>query len=200
MTTSFDPDALLTALRLADRLEVMPRMGWIVSRVPQPESVAAHSYGVCLTAMLLMDAVAQRTPPPPMDRARVLEIAIVHDLAEALTTDIPAPVKRRIGKAVIHEVERAATAELLAGVDPRYVALWEEYAEGQTLEARVVKAADKVQMMVKVLQYERTGQGDLSRFWKHASNLDDCGVAEARVLFDRVLAHHEAGSWPGEDL
>lgn len=199
-TPHFDPDALLTALRIADRLEVLPRMGWVISRVPQPESVAAHGFGVCLTAMLLMDAVARRSPPPPLDRARVLEIAIVHDLAEALTTDIPAPVKRRLGQAAVHDVEREATAELLGALEPRYVALWEEYASGDSLEARIVKAADKLQMMMKVLQYERTGQGDLSRFWKHPGNQNDYGVPEARALFERIRAHHEGGTWPGEDL
>ena len=63
----FDPEVLLTLVRQADRLEALPRTGYLVSRVPLPESIAAHSYGVALVAMLLADAVADR-PGSPLRR------------------------------------------------------------------------------------------------------------------------------------
>ncbi len=196
----FDPDAILDLLRHADRLEALPRTGWVVSRVANPESVAAHAYGVVLTTLTLCDAIRARPEPPPLDVGRALSIATLHDIAESLITDIPSPVKRRIGAKAVLDAEREAARELLLPLSPRYVELWEEYADGQTLEARVVKAADRLQMMIKALQYERVGRGDLTRFWARAYNLNDYGLPEARALFERLLQHRADRSWPYEDL
>lgn len=198
MTTDASPDidAVLTLLRSADLLEALPRTGYLYSRVPQPESVAAHSYGVCLVALVLVDLILKRPDPPEIDRALVLEMAILHDMAEALTTDIPSPIKRFMGREHVKAGERRALEVMVRGVEPRYLAVWDRYEAGGCLESRVVHVADSIQMMLKVLQYEVAGLGDLRRFWKHEGNFDDQGIPEARALLERIRAHHEAGDWP----
>jgi len=191
-----DVDAILTLLRRADLLEALPRTGYLYSRVPQPESVAAHSYGVCLVALLLTDTILKRPDPPEVDRAMVLEMAILHDLAEAMTTDIPSPIKRFMGREHVKEGERRALEVMVKDVEPRYASVWDRYEAGDCLESRIVHVADSIQMMLKVLQYEVAGLGDLRRFWKYAGNFDDQGIPEAKALLERIREHHEAGDWP----
>ena len=68
---------------------------------------------------------------------------------------------------------------------------WTEAERGDSLEARLVKAADKAQMMIKALSYERQQRGHLEEFWSNPKNFDDRGVAVARELF-AVLAARRA--------
>lgn len=193
-------DRVVSLLRQADRLESFPRSGYVLSRVPQPESVAAHAYGVCLASLLLADAVLSRPEPPSLDRGLVLEMAVLHDLSEAITTDIPAPIKKMLGRDHVKAAERRAADKLLSPFGERYSAVLERYEATSCLESRVVHAADRVQMFVKVLQYEAAGLGDLRRFWAHEGNFKDYGLPEARAIFARLKRHHAAGDWPIGDF
>ncbi len=190
-------DDALALLRHADMLEALPRTGWITSRVPSPESIAAHSYGVAFTVMLLLDRIAARTPPPTVDRGRALEMALLHDLGEAILTDIPSPVKRFAGREAMKAAERRAVAHMTDSADPRYLALYDEYSAATTLESRVVHAADKIQLFVKASQYGAAGFAGVERFWSGGD--DDAGLPEARELLDRLRAHHAEGTWPSGD-
>ena len=190
----FNVDATLALLRQADMLESLPRTGYLFSRVPAPESVAAHAYGVCLVSMVLADAIGRRASPPSLDRSLMFEMALLHDLGEAITTDIPSPIKTFLGRSHVKAGERRAISSMVTDVEPRYVDVWERYEANVCLESRVVHAADTIQMMVKVLQYETAGLGDLRRFW--SGDLKDQGLPEARALLDRIVQHHVEGDWP----
>lgn len=84
-----DVNAVIAFLSYGIQLKQMPRTGWVQRGVPGAENVAAHSYGVVLTALTLAELVDE-----PLDLARLLALATLHDLPEALTSDIPSPVKR----------------------------------------------------------------------------------------------------------
>lgn len=198
-TDPYDPTALLRLVRQADRLEALPRTGYLISRVPLPESIAAHSYGVALVALLLADAVSRRLAPSTVDRATVLTMALIHDIQESLTTDVPSPVKGALGREIFAVAERRAAHALLGAFGDQYTPIWDEYEQGTSLEARIVRAADRIQMFVKVLQYERAGLGDTERFWGHPESLHDHAIPEARVILDRLVEHHVNGDWPSED-
>jgi putative hydrolase of HD superfamily len=64
------------------RLKEVPRTGWLDRGIPpgETESVADHSFGVALLAWLMA--------PDELDRARVVELALIHDLAEAVIGDV----------------------------------------------------------------------------------------------------------------
>lgn len=157
-----DPSAILDTLLHANRLKQLPRTGWQMRGVDRPESIADHTYGVAIIAMLLADTIAEG-----VDRERVLRIALVHDLAESLVTDLPAKVSRFLPPEVKHAAERAALTEIVASLPApdEYLALWEEYDAGQTAEARVVRDADKLEMMLQAYVYEQRGQRNLQDFW-----------------------------------
>ena len=71
----------------------------------------------------------------------------------------------------------------------------DEFEEGQSLEARVARSLDKLQMMVRVLKYESEGKGSLEEFWEYGGNFPLCGVKAVDRLFERVRALR--GSPPG---
>lgn len=71
--------------RASRRFHTMPMLDY--------QRIDSHSYGVAvLTRVLTPNA-------DPARRARLLEAALFHDLAEHIAGDIPAPIKRGLSKA-----------------------------------------------------------------------------------------------------
>lgn len=156
-------DSPLDTLLLAARLKLVPRIGWRLRGVAQPESVADHTFGVAFTALVLADLSDE-----PLDIGRLLRIALVHDLAESLVTDIPATMSRFLAPEAKHAAERAALAEIVAPLPDagHYLALWEEYDAGSSAEALLVRDADKLELMLQAYLYEQRGHRNLDDFWQ----------------------------------
>lgn len=165
---------LLIELQTLDRV---PRSGYLLRGVADPESVAEHVYHV----VFLVWALAPRIPE--VDSRRALEMALVHDLAELRIGDLPRTASRYFPDGAKHEAERAALAEILAPLPEAARALWEEYQLGRSPEARLVKACDKLQLMLKVTVYEGWGEVGLSEFWSNPDNFPDGGFVAVRELF-----------------
>lgn len=153
---SFDPAKVRRVLLEALELKELPRTGWVRAGVGAPESVAAHSWGVAWLVLVLC--------PPGLDLERALAIAVVHDLAEVRAGDVTPhcgvePAQKRLD-------EQRALRGMLVGV-PRagvLAGLWAEYDEQRSLEARFVRACDKLDMGLQAQRYERTDGLDLAEF------------------------------------
>jgi putative hydrolase of HD superfamily len=171
-----------------DPLADLPRTGWLLRGVRPCESIADHSYFVALTVMLLVDAL--REEGVSVDGEKALRMALVHDAPEAKTGDVPMPQKTPRVDAALEELEGILITQLVPEPQQR---AWREAEDGQSLEARIVKAADKIQMMTKALVYGRTGRGDLAEFWINDKNFPDKGLAIAREVHAVLRARHEAG-------
>ncbi|MGQ9548946.1 MAG: HD domain-containing protein [Roseiflexus sp.] len=159
---------ILAYVRLAEHivaLKLLPRVGWLQRGIASPESVAEHSFGMAVLALMFSAA------DDSVDRERVLAMALVHDIAEALLGDLPFSARRLIGDVVKRDAERRAMIELCATLPggERLIHLWDEYAAGVTREARLVKALDRVEMLVQALAYERAGNRLLDEFWIDAT-------------------------------
>lgn len=164
-------------------LERIPRAGYLLRGVTDPESVAAHSHGVALLVMLVCDA-----HPDEFDAHRAVSMALVHDLAESKLMDIPLPTGEAHLRETKRDAELAITEELFKGFPSHLPDLQRELIDGKTPEARLVHAADKAQMMLRILCYEREGRGNLAEFWKHPRNFDDQGLPVMRDLFGAICA------------
>ncbi|RVU47985.1 HD domain-containing protein [Lujinxingia sediminis] len=189
-TSPGDAEELLRLLSRAERLEALPRTGWQVCGVERPESIAAHVHGVMVVALWLAD----HHPEPKPDVERVMRIALVHDLSEAMLTDLPRPVKQLIGKDAVDRAEDRAADRILAAV-PAWRQAFDEYRQGQTLEARIVKVADRIQMLAKALEYRQQRRGDVERFFDDHDTFDDRGIPLARAVFDALRTRYEERRW-----
>jgi putative hydrolases of HD superfamily len=166
-----------------DPMADLPRTGWLLRGVRPCESIADHSYGVAVVTMLLVDAM--RDEGLEIDGERALRMALVHDAPEARTGDVPMPQKTARVDAALHELEAAMVESLLPAPQRED---WRAMEAQGSIEARLVKAADKIQMMIKALCYERQHRGHLDEFWAHPKNFDDRGVPVAREVFEAICA------------
>jgi putative hydrolase of HD superfamily len=192
---SDDVHSLLRFFSRAERLERFPRTGWLASGVQQPESVAAHSWEVTVVALWLADAVEAE-----VDAERVLRIALLHDIGESVLTDLPRPVKELVGSETVEEAEARATERVLEGAGEEWGRAVEAYREQASDEARLVKAADRIQMMAKALSYDAQDRGDVSRFWESRDPFDDRGFPLVGEIFEALREKWEAGEWYDQDF
>ncbi|WP_129633578.1 HD domain-containing protein [Candidatus Oscillochloris fontis] len=175
-------------------LKLLPRTGWLQRGMRDVESIAEHTFAVASLAMLIGDQ------QPGIDRGRLLAIALLHDIAEALIGDLPASARRLFGATAKREAERRAMLELFAGLPQadEYLVLWDEYCSGGSEEARLVKALDHLEMLAQALAYERAGSRALHEFWEDEGALVD-EFPLVRALTDRLYAERSklelGGRW-----
>ena len=142
-------DGILSFLRSAERLKTVTRSGW--TSTGQRESVAEHTWRLCLMAMILYGRA------DGIDIGKLLRMCLIHDLGEAIGGDIPAPEQQGIatGKA---ERERADLLELIAPLPAEaqreITELWDEYEAAESPEARVAKGLDKLETILQHTQGE----------------------------------------------
>ncbi|HPX38972.1 MAG TPA: HD family hydrolase [Candidatus Hydrogenedentes bacterium] len=165
-------------------LDRIPRAGYVLRGVPEPESVAAHSHFVALLTLLVCDAC-----PGQFDRDKALTMAIMHDLAEARLMDIPMPVGDAYLKDAKRDAEQAIFDDLLAGFPARYAEYHRELLDAASPEARLIRGLDKAQMMIKIVMYQKEGRGRLDEFWNNPRNFADFGIEPVARLFDAICAH-----------
>jgi putative hydrolase of HD superfamily len=134
---------ILDFLRAAEQLKDTTRTSW-TSRGTQ-ENVAAHTWRLCLMAMLFAREF------PEIDVAKLLKICIVHDLGEAVSGDISAKLQE--GRPPKAEQERADLLQLAAplptAIREEIVGLWEEYEAATSQEAKLAKALDKLETIMQ---------------------------------------------------
>ncbi|HEX8361166.1 MAG TPA: HD domain-containing protein [Longimicrobium sp.] len=142
-----DIAGVLDFLRASEALKTATRSAW--TSAAQPESVAEHSWRLCLMALVLHPSF------PGVDFARLVKICIVHDLGEAIGGDVPAPEQARRGGSKAEDERRDLIhllAPLPAPLREEITALWDEYEAAETPEAKLAKALDKLETILQHTQ------------------------------------------------
>jgi putative hydrolase of HD superfamily len=180
---------MLSTLIELQRLKRLDRTGWTLRGLPNgTESVAAHSFGVGVTAMLLADEFISRGIS--VDVEKVLRIALLHDWAEVRVGDMPRTATFYFGSDARKEAETAAFSDVVRDVDSAeglYGSLYSDYERRSSLEARLVKAADVLDLLVQVLALERAGARGLDEFWEVAEQPDFNLEGEAEQIVHELL-------------
>jgi putative hydrolase of HD superfamily len=151
-----------------NHLKQLYRQGWLRAGIPRErcESVAEHIFGVAMLAWFATDAGF-----PGLDRDRLIRLALVHDLGEIYTGDVipadamPAEEKQRRER----ESVQAVLGKLPQGEE--ILALWEEYENGETQEARLVRDFDRLEMALQALIYSREGFPEMDPFIRSAGGV-----------------------------
>jgi len=152
---------MLNLFAEAGKLKKLPRMGWLLRGVQSPESVAEHTFRVAFITLFLGDELRKRGMEINVEKA--LKIAILHDLAEARITDLPLEAQKYVDK---KKAERKAMVDILGAERVEYFKLFQEYEEEKSPEGRLVKFADKLEMVLQAWEYEKAGSKGLEEFWE----------------------------------
>ncbi|KAI8923276.1 HD domain-containing protein [Entophlyctis helioformis] len=169
----------LEFLHICQRLKTTKRTGWVDRGVPGAESIADHMHRMGVMAMLIQDAA--------IDRHRLIKMAIVHDLAEAVVGDLTP--HSGVSKAEKERRERDAMLSFvdLNGSSPQILeilALWEEYEAAQSPEALLCKDLDKA------FEYEQATGKHLDEFYE--STKGRFTHPEVKAMVDELYAERKS--------
>lgn len=176
------------ALRLlldAHRLKQVPRTGWMMRGVADAESVADHSFGVAFVSLVLSELVDQ-----PLDKAKLLTIALLHDLPESVIGDLLTPAAAYFPLGAKRRAEIAVLDGLLGTLPcaEAWRAWWQEYEDGTSVEGRLVRDADRLDMLIQAHVYEQTtGNRWLGEFWPSAE-ATSFEFAATQALYEELVA------------
>lgn len=150
--------------RLARGLDNIPRF----SNQPRikDETVAAHSYYVAL--MVYMIAVELQELGCGVDVSKCIQMALLHDLPEAVTGDIIYPVKKhdKENMGVLQKLEEEMMEKAIPDTLPRYLRalLLPVTIYDWTEESMLVKFCDMCELVFYAMAERRMGNQNFSHF------------------------------------
>lgn len=144
-----------------NHLKQLYRQGWLQHGIEPKycESVAEHSFCVALLGLLLADKY------PELDTNKIVRMALIHDLGEIYAGDFTP--KDKIDKNHKFQLERKSILQVFQKLSngDKWINIWEEYEQGKSAEAKLVRELDRLEMLLQASVYEHQGQADLSEFF-----------------------------------
>lgn len=143
---------LLSFFRIVCNLKTIKRSGWIhKSNITSPESVADHSYSMCMMSMILAEIIN-------LDSGHIMKMVIIHDLAESLVGDhMPDDISSEEKQLVEDKAMKKIISKLPNSLRKKYLNIWNEYNDNITVNAKFVHNMDKLEMVLQAKEYEFEG-------------------------------------------
>lgn len=165
----------------------MPRTGWVLRGVENPETIAEHTFGLSLLSWLL----AKRSN---LNQRRAIKIALFHDLCEVYAGDITPQLyypylprnkkerkemlmkwtrlsrkeKQEKGK-IKFKKERAGLLKLTEFLDPelknKIFSLWLEYEKGISKEGKFVNQLNRIETLLQSIKFFGTKENSNGTNW-----------------------------------
>lgn len=131
----------LNFLKTAENLKQVTRHSWTSNGTH--ETVAAHSWRLALMAMMMQDEFKDA------DMVRVMKMCLVHDLGEAITSDIPVFEKTDEDEAIEIEAQNKLIQSVSGAFKEELIRLFDEINEMKTKEAKLYKCLDKLEVLIQ---------------------------------------------------
>lgn len=169
------------------KLKKIPRKGWVLIGIKNPETIAGHTFHEAIMAWIL--AKEKRIN---FNMERILKMALVHDLCELYAGDItpydeilpknkkewpklfdkwPRLLKFKKIKKYLqkHKKERASliklTSKLPLAIKKEILNLWFDYEKGLTKESRFVKQVGRLTTLLQALEYGKESKRRPYKSW-----------------------------------
>lgn len=147
------------------KLKKVKRTGWLLKGVKMPESVAEHSFRVAIMATVLSGG-------RDLDGFRLLKMALVHDAAESIISDIVwehGKISDWEKLKTKHKKELKSAKKIFSTLEKgeEYFGLIADYLKQESKEAKFLKEIDKLEMALQTLEYENIAEHSLEEFWEN---------------------------------
>ncbi len=162
-------------------LKTIKRAGWLKLDLDDVESIADHTLGVSLLALLV-------PLPKDIDRDHLVRMAVVHDVAEAEVGDIQWEKAQMQDLQKRDEKDRKEKEVVLRlfSDHPDLLELAVESLELQTPTSKFLKELDRLEMALQALVYENDLLPEqLDEWWQNADHYIQS--PQIRPLFEKAL-------------
>jgi putative hydrolase of HD superfamily len=162
-------------------LKRFKRTGWSTAGIPNPESVADHSFRVGVIASVIASL-------EDADPQRASFLALWHDSQETRTTDIPHLTKRYVTVAANETVTADQVRSLPSGMASMIADAVAEYEAAETPESRCARDADKLECLLQAREYQEQGHANVQA-WIDTS-VAGLTTAAAKSIAQEALAQN----------
>ena len=137
-----DAERIVDVLSLVEKLKTEMRHSWLSNG--RQESVAEHTWMMSVAAVLMAPYLQH-----PVDLGQTLKLIALHDIAEAITGDIPyfeESARKNTKLADEAEAMEQMQRMLPTASGKLLLELWREYEDCETQEAKFARALDKLEV------------------------------------------------------
>lgn len=137
-------------------LKRIPRSGWFLAGIKNPETIAEHLFRSALIGYFL--AKMEKA-----DENKVMKMCLTHDLAEVRIGERNKVNARYIDS---KQAELKAFQDIFKKIDNKeFVNLFKELYDKRTKEAVVAKDADMLEVIIQAREYVSAGESDSLNIW-----------------------------------
>src|SRR5215475_5990764 len=169
----------------AGHLKHLPRSGWLLLGITQPETVAEHSFRVGLVGIALAELEGA-------DSGRTAALCLMHDVHESRIGDVPSVGRAYVTTVVPEVVTAHQTSGMPDEIAKTFQELTSEYEAAKTLESRVAHDADKVETLLQAAEYE--AQGYAAGPWRDTS-IQALRTESGKQLAQAITTSDPHGWW-----
>lgn len=154
------------------KLKLLPRTGWLLSGIANPESVADHTFLTTLLVYFMACEIKHYNNENcnknlfDVDIYRAVTMANIHELGEAMIGDITPYMSKYIKNKEAIEKEAVSNVLIGDGFEKNAVTLFNDFIDMDSNEAILVRAADKIEMMIQYKIYRKNNFQNLAGFIK----------------------------------
>lgn len=175
---------------MVDRMKQINR--WALMRNTAEENIAEHSHSVAVIAHALC-IIGNKKFGKNYNAERAAVLALYHDTTEVITGDMPTPVKYYNDdiKNVYKDIERIAGERLISMLPDEfkedYIPMFEKQEEDKELW-KIVKAADKIDALIKCIEESRMGNKEFeSALQIQINKIDEIDMPEVKYFKNEFL-------------
>lgn len=169
------------------------RVQWVAYGIDDPESVAEHTLGAFMMAMVFLPT---EYPEQHYNKQTVLDMLLVHDMAEGILGDVPSqlsePTKElKAENALMRKLFLKGTYPEVANMT-HYYEVWADYFEGTNINARIARDVNLIQTVNTFFAYfsEQPTRYTLDTVKGWLSEGEKLSTDIGYDLFDRIIVRN----------
>lgn len=160
------PDTYQNMIKELYNVKNIKRKGWVKREITDPETIADHMYSSCLLALFFLPENISMYVDEELDdfadyddysKNRIIEMLLLHDLAETITDDIATPDKDDKDEEKEIRIMKMFTLynsfPNIYGVGDKRV-ICEEFFENKSCNAKIAHDLDKIDMLIQAYLYK----------------------------------------------
>lgn len=129
-------------------LRLIPRQ-WQRFHLPHVQNLAEHHFRVIWLALTIAAQEGKK-----VDTDKIMKMALMHDIAESRTGDVDYLARQYVDR---HEDKAIRDMLKDTSLKDEFLALWQEYETRETIESRIVKDADNLDVDLDLREQASSG-------------------------------------------
>ena len=163
------------------------KRAWSQFLGPNFANLAEHHFRVAWLAMLLA-----KMEKKPVNMEKILKMALVHDISESRTGDV-----HYISRQYTKRDEHKAIKDILkdTGLEKEMLEIWNEYEGRKSLEAKIVKDADWLDVDLEIQEQKASGRVHMKAWAENRQQMHKIFLTDSAKKIVKLIQKSNPTDW-----